>query len=111
MWKPFGLMLAPFEGYCHHVEHALHASVWRSFPALEVSSCCFDDVSLLGPVHIVLRRCLYAHTAGLDLYKMYSIRTKGDYVDLKVSAPPVPFKDLVSQTFEKRACDVFSLLS
>ena len=104
-------MLAPFEGYCHHVEHAFHASVWRSFSALEVPSCRLDDVRLLCPVHVVLRRRLYAHTAGLDLYKMYSISSEGDYVDLEVSATPVPFEDLVSQPFQKRACDVFSLLS
>ena len=111
MWKPFGLMLIAFKGYGHYVEHAFHASVWRSLSALEVSSCRLDDVSLLGPIHIVLRWSLYAHPAGLDLYKMYSIRTKGDYVDLEVSATPVPFYDLMSQTCQKRACDVFSLLS
>ena len=111
MWKPFGLMLIAFKSYGHYVKHAFHASVGRSLAASEVSACGLDDVRLLGTVHIVLRRRLYAEAAGLDLYKMYSIRTKGYYVDLEVSATPVPFENLMSQAFQKRTCDIFSLLS
>ncbi len=111
MWKPFGLMLTALKSYGHYIKHAFHTSVGRSLAALEVSSCRLDDVSLLGPIHIVLRRGLYAQPAGLDLYKMYSIRTKGDYVDLEVSATPVPFENLMSQACQKRTCDIFSLLS
>ena len=104
-------MLAALEGYGHHVEHAFHAPVGRSFSALEVSACSLDYVRLLGPVHVVLRRCLYAQPAGLDLYKMYSISSNGDYVDFQVPTPPVPLKNLMSQTLQKCACDIFSLLS
>ena len=111
MWKPFGLMLIAFKSYGHYVEHAFHASVGRSLAASEVSACGLDYIRLLGTVHIVLRRCLYAQAAGLDLYKMYSIGSKGDNVDFQMSAPPVPLKNLVSQHFQKRTCDIFSLLS
>ena len=104
-------MLLAFKGYCHYVEHYLHASVGSSFPAFEVPACGLDDIRLLGAVHIVLRRSLYVQAAGLDLYKMYSIRTDGYYVYLQMSAPPVPLQNLMSQTFQKRTCDVFSLLS
>ena len=111
MWKPFGLMLIALKSYGHHIEHAFHASVGRPLAAPEVSACGLDYVCLLGPVHVVLRRRLYAQPAGLDLYKMYSIGSKGDYVDFQMSAPPVPLKNLMSQTLQKRTCDIFSLLS
>ena len=111
MWKPFGLMLIALKSYGHYIEHTFHASVGRSLAAPEVSACGLYDVRLLGPVHVVLWRRLYAQPAGLDLYKMYSIRTKGYYVDLEVSATPVPFENLMSQAFQKRTCDIFSLLS
>ena len=111
MWYPFSLMSAAFKGYRYYVEHAFDTSVGRSLSTLEVSSCRLDYVRLLGSVHIVLRWSLYAQPAGLDLYKMYSIRTKGDYVDLLMSAAPVPFENLVSQPFQKRAGDILSLLS
>lgn len=111
MWKPFGLMLIAFKSYGHYVEHAFHASVGRSLAASEVSACGLDDVRLLGTVHIVLRRRLYAAAAGLDLYKMYSISSKGDNVDFQMSAPPVPLKNLMSQTLQKCACDILALFS
>ena len=111
MWKPFDLMLIALKSYGHYIEHAFHASVGRSLAASEVSACGLDDVRLLGPVHVVLWRRLYAQPAGLDLYKMYSISSNGDYVDFQMSAPPVPLKNLMSQTLQKRTCDIFSLLS
>ena len=111
MWKPFGLMLIAFKSYGHYVKHAFHASVGRSLTAPEVSACCLDDVRLLGPVHVVLWRCLYAQPAGLDLYKMYSISSKGDNVDFQMSASPVPLKNLMSQTLQKCACDILALFS
>ena len=111
MWKPFGLMLIAFKSYGHYVEHAFHASVGRSLAASEVSACGLDDVRLLGPVHVVLWRCLYAKAAGLDFYKMYSIGTKGNYVDFQMSAAPVPFENLMSQSLQKCTCDILALLS
>ena len=111
MWKPFGLMLIAFKSYGHYVKHAFHASVGRSLAASEVSACGLGDVRLLGTVHIVLRRRLYAEPAGLDFYKMYSISSKGDNVDFQMPTPPVPFKNLMSQRLQKRTCDIFSLLS
>ena len=104
-------MLIAFKSYGHYVEHAFHASVGRSLAAPEVSACGLDDVCLLGSVHIVLRRRLYAEAAGLDLYKMYSISSKGDNVDFKMSAPPVPLKNLMSQTLQKCTCDILALFS
>ena len=111
MWKPFGLMLTALKSYGHYIEHAFHASVGRSLAASEVSACGLDDVRLLGTVHIVLWRRLYAEAAGLDLYKMYSISSNGDNVDFQMSAPPVPLKDLMSQTLQKCACDILALFS
>lgn len=111
MWKPFGLMFIALKSYGHYIEHTFHASVGRSLAAPEVSACGLYDVRLLGPVHVVLWRRLYAQAAGLDFYKMYSIGSKGDYVDFQMSAPPVPFKNLMSQRLQKRTCDIFSLLS
>ena len=111
MWKPFGLMLIAFKSYGQYVKHAFHASVGRPLAAPEVSACGFDDVRLLGTVHIVLRRRLYAEAAGLDLYKMYSLSSKGDNVDFQMSAPPVPLKNLMSQTLQKCACDILALFS
>ena len=111
MWKPFGLMLIALKSYGHYIEHAFHASIGRSLAAPEVSACGLYDVRLLGTVHIVLRRCLYAEPAGLDLYKMYSISSKGDDVDFQMPTAPVPFENLMSQGLQKRTCDIFSLLS
>ena len=101
-------MLIAFKGYGHYVEHAFHASVWRSLSALEVSSCRLDDVSLLGPIHIVLRWRLYAHPAGLDLYKMYSIDGKGNDVDFQMPASPVSFQDCVSHTLKQAARNILA---
>ena len=104
-------MLIALKSYGHYIEHAFHASVGRPLAAPEVSACGLDYVRLLGPVHVVLWRRLYAQPAGLDLYKMYSISSKGNDVDFQMSATPVPFENPVSQSLQKSTCDIFSLLS
>lgn len=46
----------------------------RQLCRFKVLQCCIDNPFLFCRSHIVLRRCLYVSLAGLDLYKMYSIR-------------------------------------
>ena len=111
MRKPFGLGFASFECHGHHVEHALLASIGLSVAAFEVLAGRFYDACLLGPVHIFLWRSLYAQSAGLYLYKMYSISPERNHIYLQMSAAPVPFKYGMSHALKQRACDVLSLFA
>ena len=81
---------------CCHIEKAFHIPEHSAFFTAEESLCRSGCPSLLGGVDIVLRCPLYAFSAGLYLYKMYSIRIERNYVDFKVGTPPVPFQYSVS---------------
>ena len=91
----------------HYVKLAVLASEGLSFPALEKSPCCLCDPMLLSSVHIFLRRSLDAFPAGLDLYKMYSIRIDGNDIDFKMARSPVPFNYPLAKPCQIFTCKIF----
>ena len=95
----------------HYVKLAVPASEGLSFPALEESPCCLCDPMLLFSVHIFLRRSLDAFPAGLDLYKMYSIRIDGNDIDFKMARSPVPFDYCMPFFSQVAAGKIFPSLS
>lgn len=109
MRKPFCFGFASFECHSYHIEHALQASVGCCVAAFKILAGRSYDACLLGPVHIFLWRSLYVQSAGLYLYKMYSISPERYDVYFQVSTAPVPFEDGVAHALEQCACDVLSL--
>ena len=79
--------------YGYNVKLAVSAAECAPLAAFEKSTRSLDYLRLFSSVHIFLRWRLYAFPAGLYLYKMYSIRADGNNIYLKMSGPPVPFDD------------------
>ena len=86
------------------------AAKGKFFPASKKALCRCSNPSLFGLAYIFLRWGLYALPAGLDFYKMCSIRTCRDDVDFKVSNAEVALKDGMPFTAEHSAGNIFSLL-
>ena len=78
----FGIYRRAVESDRHNIKETFHVSQWKTSRCLKISLCGPGYPSLLGTVHIILRRGLYTVTAGLDLNKMYSNRVGADYIYL-----------------------------
>ncbi len=71
--NPFQTDITICKCHSHHIEEAFRCSERPVAYVVEVTQGSLYDTSLFLESDIVLRWCLYAFLAGLDLYKMYSV--------------------------------------
>jgi hypothetical protein len=82
-------------------------SIRNSFSAFKEAKCRFCYSGLLLITYILLRRGLYIPSAGLYLYKMYSIFVQRDDVYLQVAVSPVPGQYSMTESLKVSASQVF----